>query len=87
MAEKYLKAFLQAQDIAPPRVHDLVEILALCLLIDPALGLLEPDLKSLNAYAIHSRYPGESADKSDAQSAKKSARLIRTQVRILLRLE
>jgi HEPN domain-containing protein len=87
MAEKYLKAYLQNQDFAPPRIHDLVEILTLCLTINPALGLLEPDLKNLNAYAVQFRYPGQSAGKSDAQSAIKSAKLIRAHLRILLNLE
>lgn len=87
MAEKYLKAYLQAHSIAPPRTHDLVELLVLCLPVNPAFDLLEPDLKSLNAYAVQFRYPGQSADKNDARNALKSARLIRTQVRTMLKVE
>ena len=47
-AEKYLKAYLQDQNQSPPRVHDLIELLALCLPINPAFGPLEGDLKSLS---------------------------------------
>lgn len=86
-AEKYLKAFLQAHEQAPPRVHDLIELLALCFPLDPALSLLEIDLKSLNAYAVQFRYPGQSADRSDAREAVKSASRVRAHLRILLKLD
>ncbi len=84
MAEKYLKAFLQVNDVVPPRSHDLVELLALALNFQPHLVLLEPDLKSLNAFAVQFRYPGQSAEKADARSALAAAKVIRVQLRVLL---
>jgi len=87
MAEKYLKAFIQEQGIAPPRVHDLVELLALCLPFNPAFGFLELDLKGLNVYSVKFRYPGMTAAKGDAQDAVKAARIIRTHLRNLLPVE
>ena len=84
MAEKYLKAFLQVNDVVPPRSHDLVELLALALNFQPHLVILEPDLKSLNAFAVQFRYPGQSAEKADARSALAAAKVIRVQLRVLL---
>lgn len=86
-AEKYLKAFLQSKDQIPPRIHDLIELLALCLPLNPAIVLLEVDLKSLNAYAVQFRYPGQNADRSDAREAVKSASRVRAHLRMLLNLE
>jgi len=86
-AEKYLKAFLQSKNQAPPRIHDLIELLALCLPLNPAIVLLEVDLKSLNAYAVQFRYPGQNADRSDAREAVKSASRVRAHLRMLLNLE
>ena len=84
MAEKYLKAFLQFNELVPPRSHDLVELLALALSFQPYLVILEPDLKSLNAFAVQFRYPGQSAEKADARSALAAAKVIRVQLRVLL---
>ena len=84
MAEKYLKAFLQMNGLAPPRSHDLVELLALALSFQPHLALLESDLKSLNAFAVQFRYPGQSAEKTDARSAVEAAKVVRVQLRLLL---
>jgi len=39
-AEKYLKAFLVSQEITPPRTHNLVDLLALCVARDEAFELI-----------------------------------------------
>lgn len=87
MAEKYLKAFLHEHGIAPPRVHDLIEIQALCLTINPAILFLESDLKKLNAYSVQFRYPGYRAEKMDAKEAVRIAKMIRKQLRNWLGLD
>src|SRR5882762_6573554 len=47
-AEKYLKAFLQEASIAFPRRHDLADLLALALPIEPAWTSLTTDLNALS---------------------------------------
>jgi HEPN domain-containing protein len=84
MAEKYLKAYMQSNNIAPPRSHDLIELLAICLPFNSSLVFLEPALKSLNAFAVQFRYPGQSAERGDARAALNSAKMVRTQLRLLL---
>jgi HEPN domain-containing protein len=87
MAEKYLKAYMQLNNLAPPRSHDLIELLAVCLPFNSSLMFLEPALKSLNAFAVQFRYPGQSAERGDAHAALNSARIVRLQLRTLLNLD
>ena len=86
MAEKYLKAYLQEHNLPIPRTHDLIELETLCLAADKTFSLLEPDLKSLNAYSILFRYPGQNAEKDDLRSALSSAKTVRTFIRSRLGL-
>lgn len=81
MAEKYLKAYLQEKNVAVPRTHDLVELLALCQPVEPVFALIESELKSLNGYAISVRYPGQTSDKDDAVQAVRMARIVRDFIR------
>jgi len=81
MAEKYLKAFLQEHQIPVPRTHDLVELLALCQPVEPTLILIEPDLKSLNGFAVSVRYPGQTVYKEDAVLAVRQATIVRQDLR------
>ncbi len=60
-AEKYLKALLQEFGVAPPKTHNLRDLLKLLLLHDGTLKPLERGAKSLTQYAVHYRYPGENA--------------------------
>jgi HEPN domain-containing protein len=55
-AEKFLKAFLVAHRVVPPRVHDLVKLLTLCADHDPRLSALEPDCGLLTNFTLI-RYP------------------------------
>lgn len=48
-AEKYLKAFLQQQAIAPPRTHSLIELLEACLPLDSSFAPQRSRLISLIA--------------------------------------
>ena len=86
-AEKYLKAFLQETGHPIPKTHILMDLLALCIKIEPAFQIIRADLNILEGYAVHFRYPGESADKSEAQTAFKTASNARDFIRHQLGLE
>jgi len=62
-AEKYLKAWLQESGKEIPRIHNLVELVSLCIEVDAAFSILEPELRGLDGYAIRTRYPGQNANK------------------------
>ena len=57
-AEKTLKAILVHDGINPPRTHDLIALLADCVLVRPELQSLQQDCSLLNVYSVASRYPG-----------------------------
>jgi len=80
-AEKYLKAFLQAQGHHIPKIHDLNQLLEDCLPYDGTLGLHRDLLKDLTRYAVEFRYPGESATKEDAHTAFHHAKIFRAVLR------
>jgi HEPN domain-containing protein len=44
-AEKYLKAFLQESGKDIPYIHNLVELVSLCLEIDGTFSILEPEIR------------------------------------------
>jgi HEPN domain-containing protein len=66
-AEKYLKAFLVEHQIEFRPKHDLLYLLNLALNVDAAFEFIRMDLEFLNDYAVDVRYPGESADKTEAR--------------------
>lgn len=68
-AEKYIKGFLQENQTVFPKTHSLIELLELSIPINPAFELQRDLLIRLDRYAVQYRYPGESADKEEAQSA------------------
>jgi HEPN domain-containing protein len=80
-AEKYLKAFLQEHGHPISRIHDLNQLLELCLVYDGTLELHRDLLKELTRYAIEFRYPGESALKEDAHTAVHHLKIIRAFLR------
>jgi len=77
MAEKYLKAILQANQQPIPRTHNLLNLMGLCLPFAPGLALHQDILGLLDLYSVQYRYPGESADKDEARAAYKSAKKFR----------
>jgi len=83
-AEKYLKAFLQENDVAFPKTHSLIELLELCASLDDTFRLYRDLLVLLDRYAVRFRYPGESAIKTEAQQAFRDAGVLRTFVRAKL---
>jgi len=87
LAEKYLKAFLQENGHSIPKTHILMDLLAISIQIDPNFQLIQADLNILEGYAVHFRYPGETADKDEAKNAYKTASSVRKFIRGQLRLE
>jgi len=85
-AEKYLKAWLVEAGTAFPKTHDLSLLLTLVQPIEPGWGILQPELDTLNKYAIAYRYPGQSATKADAKEAVDACRTIRQTIRTSLGL-
>lgn len=71
--EKYLKALLIAHGVQPPRSHDLLELLDLCVSFAPDLDPSRPRFQSLNDYAVPVRYPGFRATVDEAREAMKTA--------------
>lgn len=79
--EKYLKSFLEENNLSFPKTHILTELANLCQNADPTFALSPVMLKTLTDYAVRFRYPGESATKGDAQEALKYAQIIRLFIR------
>jgi HEPN domain-containing protein len=79
--EKYLKAYLQEQGQRFPLVHDLIELLELCLPYDGGLELQRDLLKDLTRYAVEFRYPGETAIREDARAAFRAMKSVRAFLR------
>jgi HEPN domain-containing protein len=57
--EKALKAFLIANDIDPPRIHNLGELVKLCQNIDSDFSEIRYDCQKVNPYGSAVRYPNE----------------------------
>ena len=58
-AEKYLKAYLSLQNIAYPKIHDLVEIVQRCEKINAEFTFINGLCQHLNLYAVRIRYSDE----------------------------
>jgi len=80
-AEKYIKAVLQENGLPIPRVHSLADLLALIGKIDPSYLSIQPQLIVMEGYAVQFRYPGLSADKSEAKEALQASDQVRAFVR------
>ena len=76
-AEKYLKAVLQENEQHIPKIHNLIELMLLCEKMDSSFEMLRADLVTMERYAVRGRYPGEIAEKEDAQSAYAAAGIVR----------
>ena len=86
-AEKYLKAVLQENDKHIPKIHNLVELMFLCEEIDGSFEMLRADLVTMERYAVRGRYPGDVAEKEDAQAAYAAVGVVRSVVRQRLGME
>lgn len=56
--EKALKGFLTAHDRHVEKTHDLLDILELCIDVEPAFGRFESECSDLTPFAVDARYPG-----------------------------
>jgi HEPN domain-containing protein len=81
IGEKYLKAFLQEGRQPIPKTHILMDLLALCIDIDPTFQIIRADLNILEGYAVQFRYPGQFAEKNEAKTAFKTALVAREFIR------
>jgi len=76
-AEKYLKALIQENGDRIPKIHFLLELLAIILKFDGSYEFLKVDLEVLEEYAVRFRYPGHIAEKDEAQAAYAAAGVVR----------
>jgi HEPN domain-containing protein len=67
--EKCMKGILLYRGIVPPRTHDLLELAKLVREAFPAWSAPLEDLRFLVRAAVIYRYPGESADQTEAGEA------------------
>ena len=84
--EKYLKARLIEAAIAFPRTHDLLQLLNLCLQVEPLWSAYAKVVDSMSDYAVDFRYPGDTATLSEARQCLKDCKAIRREVRLSLGL-
>ena len=84
--EKYLKAWLQENNIAFGKTHDLIPLGTQILSVDPLFVTFLPALRTLNVYAVDFRYPGRTADKIAAKEAVSHCTSLRKYIRQLLGL-
>ena len=82
-AEKLLKAVLAAHRKTPPRIHDLVALLAACVELEPALATLEDDCRAITTYATAARYPLPMAEPSADDGRAMAAAAERVRARVL----
>ena len=80
-AEKYLKARLCEASIHFEKVHDLFALLEQVLVVEPLWESYRADLAYLSDFAVHFRYPGESADRATALRARSLCRSFRKAAR------
>ena len=72
-AEKYLKSFLAAKDMAFPHTHNLSKRLDACAAIDASLGQLSEIVAPLTPYAVELRYDFEFWPTTEAAQAARTA--------------
>lgn len=85
-AEKYLKAWLQENNIPIQRTHNLEELLNLILPAIPAWVNWKSYLSKLSEYAVETRYLGTSPTAEDAEHAMQTCEMVRQAVRAQLKL-
>lgn len=80
-AEKYLKAFLEENNIPFKRVHDLVILLEATKGLLPELEPLRERLAYLSVFGVAVRYPGVRADQFAAEDSMRTAKEVRIVIR------
>ena len=80
-AEKCIKAYLTAQEIDFPFIHNLEKLIELCARVDPSLMTIKTLGQELTPYAVELRYDDEFWPPSEtAQEALDAATTIRDRV-------
>ncbi len=84
--EKCLKALLVANDVDPPRVHDLEVLLEMCTDQGHDLTALRTAILDLSPFAVQFRYPTEepAPEEEEVQAGLEAAESIRRRVQSLL---
>jgi HEPN domain-containing protein len=85
--EKYLKARLQEAGLPVERTHDLVKLVDQLKGIEPLWQSFRVAFNDINDYAVHFRYPGQSATKAEARKAFKTTVVFRSEARHALGLK
>ena len=85
-AEKVLKAFLVYHGRDLSKTHDLVSLLAQCVVCDAGLAALESDCRKLTSYGVAARYPDDlfEPDETDGRDVVAAAHRVRTNILMLL---
>ena len=65
--EKLMKAIMIHNRVVPPRIHNLAQLCRLLEPVCPGLDLATEDLNHLTTLGMAVRYPGELADRNDAE--------------------
>lgn len=82
--EKLLKAALIAKGQMPPKTHDLTVLSNLLSSVDPEWHWPVEELRLLSRSAVVFRYPGESADREEAEAALRVSKAMRERLLSLL---
>lgn len=89
-AEKSLKGYLVYQESRLPWVHDLIELLNLCLGDNAEFEVLREDVEILNKYYIEAKYPADIPilfPKEEAGRAIERARMVMKTIKSKIRDE
>ena len=84
--EKYFKARLIEAGIVFPRTHDLLQLLNLCLPVEPLWSPFAKTVDAMSDYAVDFRYPGHSSTLAEARRCLKNCKAIRREIRLSLGL-
>lgn len=82
--EKLMKALLIHRGVTPPRSHDLVALDRLLAPVCPGWSWPMEELRLLTRAAVDFRYPGDSADQTEASESFEIATRMRAKLRSLL---
>jgi HEPN domain-containing protein len=86
-AEKYLKAFIVANELEFRKSHELLELLSICKAKEQAFSEIEEECNFLNRFYIDTRYPVHwpaNYRKEDALKAQTAAKKIADTVSLLI---
>jgi HEPN domain-containing protein len=84
-AEKMLKCFLVYNEIEPPKIHDMRELIEMCIEIEDGFNVIYNESTSLTKYAVLPRYPAElELEEADAERAIRYATKVGEYVKGLL---